>query len=102
MTDERQRTLTLDSLGGHLPVRDWSEATWSGCVDCSDTLFGPLDEREATYDGEPLVCLDEECGLVHCMSADSEGWSVIARTDLTGRWLYLTPAALAALREALL
>lgn len=59
------------------------------------------DDQARLYDGDPLVCLDTDCGLVHSMSADSEGWAVMDRRTLDDRWAYLTEPALRGARRLL-
>lgn len=80
-------TVRLRNLGGMRPIPEWIEITWADCVDCGSPLYGPGDEDEKIYDGEPLVCVD--CGCVHGMSADPDGWAILARTDVDDSWTHL-------------
>ena len=96
---DADRSVRLRDLGGALPIPEWREMTWSGCHSCGEQLVGPCDANERLHDGEPMVC--DDCGCVHSMSADSDGFHVSARTNMDDCWTYLRPTALAGLRRLL-
>lgn len=66
--------LRLRDLGGGEAIPQWCCVSWAHCEECGSELWGPGDADEKLYDGDPLVCPD--CGMVHWMQADSDGWSV--------------------------
>jgi hypothetical protein len=70
----------LSELGGMHPIPEWREITWHECESCGgSSCYGPADEDEKLYDGEPVVCA--ECGYVHQMSVDENGWDVLAHGE---------------------
>lgn len=97
--EDADRSVRLRDLGHH-PIREWRDITWSDCVDCGASLFGPADPLLKLFDGDPMVCV--ECGCVHSMSVDPNGWDVDGSTNMSGSWTYLRPSALAGLRRIVL
>lgn len=83
----------LRDLGGRNAIPEWGEITWLECSECSGTVYGPCDDDEAIYDGEPVVCI--ECGTVCSASVDEEGACL---ADPHG---HLTETALAGFRRLL-
>ncbi len=73
------RTVKLSELGcgeEGLAIPEWMQLHWAECHLCGSSLYGPaLLGTEKLYDGDPLVCIELDCGLSHQMSCDeSEYW----------------------------
>lgn len=75
----------------------WVQAEWATCPDCGTSPLCPTEPTGATYDGEPLVCMD--CGEVGSVSADDGGvWEQWSDEESGEK---LCPSALAGLRRLL-
>lgn len=92
--------IRLSEIDSTIRTREWLCVLWHSCINCGgDLCYGPANAEGKLYDGDPLICA--ECGMIHYMSVDEDGWEVLASHDIEGLWVFLRDSALAAYRRLL-